>query len=104
MKLLLSIVFACVLFGGAYLLLVENTPPKSPAAIAWAEESQVHFSALLSDQIRGGQSNDWSSLDSTLTKAEAHLAKAPRDADTTTFRAALAVYRSQQKMRAQLSP
>lgn len=102
MKLLLSIVLSCVLFGGAYLLLVENTPPKSPADTAWAEASQVHLSALLTDQIRGGQNNDWSSLDADLTKAEAHLAKAPRDADTTTFRAALAVYRSQQKMRTQL--
>lgn len=101
MKLLLSIVFACVLFGGAYLLLVDNTSPKSPAATYWAEESQVHLSALLNHQIQASQSNNWSSLDADLTMAEAHLAKAPRDADATTFRAALAVYRSQQKMRAQ---
>jgi hypothetical protein len=103
MKLLLSIVFACVLFGGAYLLLVENTPPKSPAAIAWADESQVHLSALLTLQMQASQSNNWSSFDADVMKAEAHLAKAPREADTTTLSAALAVYRSQQKMRAQLS-
>ncbi len=102
MKLFLSIIFACVLFGGAYLLLVENAPPKSPAATSWADDFQVHLSAMLTDQIQASESNNWSSLDADLKKAEAHLAKAPRDADTTTFRAALAVYRSQQKMRAQL--
>jgi hypothetical protein len=92
------------LFGGAYLLLVDDTPPKSPAAIAWAEESQVHLSALLSDQMQASQNNDWSSFDADLAKAEAHLAKAPRDADSTTLRAALSIYRAQQKMRAQIAP
>lgn len=104
MKLFLYLLFAVVLFGGAYLLLVDNTPPKSPAAIAWAEASQVHLSALLSDQMQASQSNNWSSFDANLTKAEAHLAKAPADADTTTLRAALTVYRSQQKIRAQIAP
>ncbi len=102
MKLFLALVFACVVFGGAYLLFVDKTPPKSPAAIAWAEESQVHLSALLSVQMQSSQSNNWSSFDAELGKAEAHLAKAPRDADTTTLRAALSVYRAQQKIRAQL--
>jgi hypothetical protein len=103
MKLFIYLLFAVVLFGGAYLLLVDNTPPKSPAAITWAEESQVHLSALLSDQMQASQSNNWSSFDANLTKAEAHLYKAPVDADTTTLRAALSVYRSQQKIRAQLA-
>lgn len=103
MKLFIYLLFAVVLFGGAYLLLVDNTPPRSAAATAWAEQSQVHLSALLADQMQASQSNNWSSFDADLAKAEAHLAKAPADADTSTLSAALSVYRSQQKIRAQIA-
>ncbi|TAG28450.1 MAG: hypothetical protein EAZ36_05865 [Verrucomicrobia bacterium] len=103
MKLALYLTIIGLLLGGTYLLLVDRSPPKSPAAVAWAEESQVHLSALLSDQLQASQTNNWSSFDANLSKAEAHLTAAPSDADPGTLRAALSVYRAQQQIRAQLT-
>ncbi|MEY4489230.1 MAG: hypothetical protein RIQ79_1738 [Verrucomicrobiota bacterium] len=102
MKLFLTLVFIIVLAGGAYFLFVDRSPPVSSAATTWSAEAQVELTTLLSDLMKASQSNDWKAFDADLDKADAHLAKAPADADTLNFRTAISSYRSQQQLRAQL--
>jgi len=101
MKLFIYLLLIFVLIGGTYLLFIDHTPPPSATSVTWSDQAQIHLTTLLADQLQASQSNDWSTFDADLTKAEAHLANAPADVYTTTFRSALSVYRSQQKMRAQ---
>ncbi len=103
MKLFLTLVLIIVLAGGSYLLFVDRSAPVSTASAAWSAEAQVELTALLSDLLKASQSNDWRAFDADLDKADAHLASAPADADTTNFRTAITSYRSQQQLRAQLA-
>jgi hypothetical protein len=102
MKLFIYLFVAVLLIGGTYLLVVDHAPPQSSAAAVWSAEAQTDLANLLTDQIKTSQSNDWSAFDADLAKAVAHLAKAPADADSANFRDAIAIYKSQQQLRAQL--
>ncbi len=102
MKLFLYLFFTVLLIGGGYFLFVHQTPPASGPAATWEAEAQQHLTTLLADQLKAVGSQDWTSFDADLKKAEAHLAAAPAEANSANFRSALKGYASQQELRAQL--
>lgn len=103
MKLFLYLFCTVLLLGGGYFLFVHDSAPAvATPASTWQAEAQTHLTALLADQIQAASSHDWKPFEADLKKAEAHLALAPAEADTKNFRLALAGYRSQQEMRAQM--
>lgn len=104
MKLFLYLFVSALLLGGTYVFFVRETPPASVPAGNWESEAQGHLTTLLGDQLKAVSSKDWTAFDADLKKAEAHLALAPVGANDGSFRSALRAYRSQQEMRAQLSP
>lgn len=99
MKPFLYAFFILLLVGGGYALLVDQSPPENAAVGTWNTEAQSHLSTLLADQLKIAQGQDRSSFEAHLKSAEAHLAAAPAEADSATFRTAIQAYRAQQNAR-----